>query len=285
MKRGKAKAGERLGAFLARFFSYLVMGAFTLMTLYPISWLFMNSFKFTREFQMSRLAFPKMPTFQNYVMAWKLGNFAKLIGNSVLYTAGSTVAIILLSVMAGFAFAKLRSRATRWVYGSFVIGILLTLQSVMIPLYLQMTELRLYDTRLAVFIVYVGSGLPMGIFLCTEFIRSIPSALIESARLDGAGYFRIFRSIILPLAMPVATTLAILNVTGIWNEFALINIIVSKTELKSMPLGILKFSGALSSDFGKQFAALSIGMLPMLAFYLAFRKRITRGVAAGAVKG
>jgi raffinose/stachyose/melibiose transport system permease protein len=155
----------------------------------------------------------------------------------------------------------------------------------MIPIFLQMTELHLYNSRLAVFIVYVGAGLPIGIFLCTEYIRGIPSALIESARIDGAGYFLIFRRVILPLTRPVATTLAILDITSIWNEFCLINILVSKTELKSMPLGILKFSGALSSDFGKEFAALCIGMLPMLVFYLVFRKWITRGVAAGAVKG
>jgi len=87
------------------------------------------------------------------------------------------------------------------------------------------------------------------------------------------------------MTLPVVTTLAILNVTGIWNEFTLINILVSKTELKSLPLGMYKFSGALSSDWGKQFAALVIGTLPMLLFYLGFRKRITQGVSAGAVKG
>ena len=91
--------------------------------------------------------------------------------------------------------------------------------------------------------------------------------------------------IILPMTLPVATTLAILNITSIWNEFALINILVSKTELKSLPLGMFKFSGSLSTDYGKQFAALTIGMAPMLLFYVAFRKQITKGVAAGAVKG
>jgi raffinose/stachyose/melibiose transport system permease protein len=280
-----ARMAERLGEAFSRAAAYLVMGTFALMTIYPIFWLFMNSFKFTREFQMSRLALPKAPTIMNYVMAWKLGGFSQLILNSILYTVGSTAAIIVLSVMAGFAFAKLKSRATKWMYGGFVLGILLTLESLMIPIFLQMTELHLYNSRLAVFIVYVGAGLPIGIFLCTEYIRGIPSALIESARIDGAGYFLIFRRVILPLTRPVATTLAILDITSIWNEFCLINILVSKTELKSMPLGILKFSGALSSDFGKEFAALCIGMLPMLVFYLVFRKWITRGVAAGAVKG
>ena len=87
------------------------------------------------------------------------------------------------------------------------------------------------------------------------------------------------------MTLPVATTLAILNITGIWNEFALINILVSKTNLKSLPLGMYRFSGLLSSDWGKQFAALTIGTLPMLLFYFVFRRQITQGVSAGAVKG
>jgi raffinose/stachyose/melibiose transport system permease protein len=95
----------------------------------------------------------------------------------------------------------------------------------------------------------------------------------------------IFRRVILPMSIPIATTVAILNITGLWNEFALINILVSKTSLKSLPLGIFRFSGPLTSDYGKQFAALMIGMLPMLFFYVAFRRQITKGVAAGALKG
>jgi raffinose/stachyose/melibiose transport system permease protein len=143
----------------------------------------------------------------------------------------------------------------------------------------------LYNTRLGVIISYVGVGLPMGVYLSTEYIKAIPQSVIESARLDGAKYLRIFWSIILPIAAPVAVTVAILGVTGTWNEFMLINILVSKTELKSLPVGINQFSGARASDFGKQFSALSIGMAPMIAFYLIFRKQITKGVAAGAVKG
>ena len=275
----------RAGGALAKALAYIVMSAFTLMTIYPLFWLAMNSFKPTREFQLDQLGFPKSPTLDNYSGAWTLGEFSKLFPNSFIYTILSTIGIVLLSVLAGFAFAKIRSKATGFLYASFVIGILLTVQSLMIPLFLEVNLLGIYDTRFAVLLVYIGAGLPMGIYLATEFIKAIPTALVESARIDGAGYFRIFRSIILPMTVPVATTLAILNITGIWNEFALINILVSKTELKSLPLGMFRFSGSLSSDYGKQFAALTIGMAPMLIFYVAFRKQITKGVSAGAVKG
>jgi raffinose/stachyose/melibiose transport system permease protein len=281
----KTSAGAKLGAAIAKALAYGVMGLFTLMTAYPLFWLIMNSFKPTREFQMNQLGFPQAPTLDNYVGAWRLGEFAKLIPNSFIYTIGSTLGVILLSVLAGFAFSKIPHKATKPIYNSYVIGILLTVSSLMIPLFLEVNLLGIYDTRFAVLLVYIGSGLPIGIYLATEYIRGIPTALVESARIDGAPYFRIFWSIILPMTIPVATTLAILNVTGVWNEFALINILVSKTDLKSLPLGMFRFSGSLSSDYGKQFAALTIGMAPMLIFYVIFRKQITAGVSAGAVKG
>jgi raffinose/stachyose/melibiose transport system permease protein len=125
----------------------------------------------------------------------------------------------------------------------------------------------------------------MGVYLGTEFIKSIPTAVIESARIDGAKYLKIFTSIIVPMTAPVAMTVAILTFTGTWNEFMLINILTRDDAIKSIPVGIAKFSGALASDYGRQFAAMVIGMIPMVAFYLIFRKQITRGVAAGAVKG
>ena len=284
----KSTALGRLGAGLARFLAYFVMVLFSAMTIYPILWLGMNSFKATPEFRVNQLGLPRVPTLNNYIGpygAWKLGEFDRLIPNSVIYTIGATLGIVLLSVLAGFAFAKIPRKATGPICASFVIGLLLSVQSLLIPLFLEVNMLGIYNTRFAVIIVYIGAGLPMGIYLATEFIKGIPTSLVESARIDGAPYFRIFRSIILPMTIPVATTLAILNITGIWNEFALINILVSKTQLKSLPLGMIKFSGSLSSDWGKQFAALTIGTAPMLLFYFIFRRQITKGVAAGAVKG
>lgn len=264
---------------------YVVLLTFTVMTLYPIFWLVMSSFKTTQEFQLNRLGLPSGLHIDNYVQAWRIGEFNQLLLNSVIYTAATTLAIVVFSLSAGFAFAKLRSKATPFLHGSFVVGILLTLQSIMIPLFLMSVASGLYNTRLGVLIPYIGIGMPLGVYLCTEYIKSIPDSVIDSAKIDGASYLKIFTAIIIPMAKPVATTLAILNVTGIWNEFMLINILVSKNSLKSMPVGIMKFSSALSSDYGKQFAALVIGMLPMLIFYVIFRNKIAEGVSAGAVKG
>jgi raffinose/stachyose/melibiose transport system permease protein len=262
------------------------MAIFIVLAIYPLYWLVIQSFKTTEDYlTASKLSLPARWFFDNYPQTWVRGNFPALIMNSIVYTGITTVVVIVLGFMMAFAFAKIPSRFTPFLYGSLVIGILLTLQSILIPLFLMIRSVGIYNTRIGVLIPYIGVGLPMSVYLGIEYIKSIPYALIESARLDGAKYLRIFASIILPMAAPVATTVAILQITGTWNEFMLINILVSTESLKSLPVGINRFSGQMSVDFGKQFTALVIGVIPMIVFYLAFRKKITAGVSAGAVKG
>jgi raffinose/stachyose/melibiose transport system permease protein len=262
------------------------MAFFTVLAIYPILWLIIQSFKTTQEYlTTSKMAFPKTWFPGNYPYTWQIGKFGILMLNSIFYTAVTVAAVVVLGFMAGFAFAKIKVRITPFLHGIFIVGILLTLQSIMVPLFLMVNAVGLYDTRLGILIPYIGIGLPMGVYLSTEYIRSIPEALIESARLDGAKYLRIFISIIFPMTLPAAMTVGILTFTGTWNEFMLINILASSDTIKSIPVGINRFSGALASDYGKQFSALTIGLLPMLLFYLIFRKQITRGAAAGAVKG
>ena len=255
------------------------------MAIAPLAWLIMSSFKTSQDYQTNRLGLPKTFFWQNYRDSWTRGHFGTYIINSVIYTSITVIFVLVFGLMSGFAFAKIRMKCTKILYGSYVIGILMTLQSIMIPLFVMINQVGLYDTKLGVLIPYIGIGLPMGVYLCTEYIKSVPDALVESARIDGAKYFRIFGSIIVPMAKPVATTLAILTISGTWNEFMLINMLTSSTKNKSLPVGIQSFAGALSTDYGKLFASLVIGLLPMLLFYIVFRKEITKGVAAGAVKG
>jgi len=265
---------------------YAIVIIFTILAIYPIFWLIIQSFKTTQEFlTTSRLGFPQNWYFHNYPATWTLARFDILMLNSFIYTSVTAVVTIILSFMAGFAFAKIPSKFTPLLHGIFIIGILLTLQSIMVPLFLMINTVGLFNTRLGVLIPYIGTGLPIGIYLSTEYIKGIPDEILESARIDGAKYHKIFWRIIMPMAAPVATTVAILTVRGTWNEFMLINILVSSSSLRSLPVGISMFSGALASDFGKQFSALVIGMTPMIIFYLILRKRITQGAAVGAVKG
>jgi raffinose/stachyose/melibiose transport system permease protein len=265
---------------------YTAALVFTVLAVYPLFWLVIQSFKTTQEYLMSsKLAFPKLWFFKNYPDTWARSHFGILLLNSVFYTAVTVAMVITLGFMGGFAFAKLRNKTTPLFHGLYIIGILLTLQSIMVPLFLLINSVGLYNTRLGVILAYIGIGLPMGVYLSTEYIKNIPDSIIESARIDGAKYLRIFASIIIPMSAPVAITVALMCFTSTWNEFMLINLLTSSDNLKSVPVGISMFSGAYGSDYGKQFTALTLGLIPMAAFYIVFRKQITQGVTAGAVKG
>jgi ABC-type sugar transport system, permease component len=302
---GTTPLGKTL-AILGKAIAYAIMGLFALMAIYPVIWLIINSFKTSTEYQLNKLGMPQEWFLGNYPGAWEIGTFSKLMPNSVFYTVVGTAGVIIVAALASFAFAKLPSKASKPIFSSFVVGLMLSLSSLMIPLFIQLSQFDLalgnifhaiglvqdprsfrlfYNTRFGVILVYIGSGLPMAIYMITEYIRSIPTSLVEAARIDGASYWKIFVRIIMPMCVPILTTVAIITLPNIWNEFALINIIVGKIDLQSLPLGIMRFSGARATDYGKQFAALVIGLMPMLLFYIAFQKQITKGVSGGAVKG
>ncbi|MDR0908485.1 MAG: carbohydrate ABC transporter permease [Spirochaetaceae bacterium] len=296
------------GPIWAKIIIYAIMIAFAVMAIFPLLWMLLQSFKTTQDYQLlPKLDLPRfvrdpsitgaknLPMggylgksgwfYGNYPYAWKIGQLGTLFINSVIYTFITVAVTIVLGCMAGFAFAKIPNKATPVLHGIFVVGILLVIQSIMVPLYMMVNAVGLYNTHLGVLIVYIGMGLPMCVYLATDFAKSIPISLIESARIDGAKYLRIFSSIILPMLAPVAVTMGIMTFSGTWNEFMMINMLTSSTATRSLPVGINAFAGQLATDYGKQFSALVIATIPILLFYLIFRKQITKGVAAGAVKG
>jgi raffinose/stachyose/melibiose transport system permease protein len=273
----------------AKIVVYLVMSIFVVLAVYPIFWLVIQSFKTTQEYMnpnYSKLAFPNEWFFGNYSFVWVRMKFHTFFINSIIYSVITVISVVLLANMAGYAFAKIKFGITKLLHGIFIVGILLTIQSILIPLFLMVNAVGLYDTRLGVLIPYIGLGLPMGIYLCTDFIkRGIPDELIEAARIDGAGFFRIFVRVVFPMCTPVSVTLAIITFTATWNEFILMNLLTGSDKYRAIPAAVGRFAGSLGSDYGKLFTALAISVIPIIAFYLVFRNQITKGVAAGSVKG
>jgi len=269
-----------------RLLIYIIFIIFAILTIYPLIWLFYSSFKPQLEIIRDSFSLPQEPTISNYVRAIKVGKLNIYAVNSIIYTFVSTGLVIIFSMMASFAFAKIKNRATPFLYNSFLIGLLITIQAILIPLFISLTRIGLRDTRFGIIIVYVAINLPLAVFLGTEFIKAIPDSLIESAQIDGASYFRIFFNIILPMCKPVMVTILIFTALACWNEFMLALVFTSSDSVRSLPVGIFSFSGPRATEYGMQFAALVIGMTPMILLYAIFHKQITRGFAAGgAIKG
>ncbi len=301
----KFKNQNRIYGILGKTLAYIVMVLFAFMAITPILWLIINSFKSTIEFQTDMVGFPKKWIISNYKQAWEIGKFNILFINSIIYTIISVGLATILSLNTGFAFSKIKSKATKPLHTILILGILISTQTLMVPIFIQFSQIDInigqlfesfgimkasnfhlfYNSRVGVILVYIGSILPIGIYLSYEYIKGIPIEMVEASRIDGATYYQIFYSIIFPMTTPIMITIFLLKIPQIWNEFAIINILVTKLNLQSLPLGIYKFSGTFATDYGKQFAALVIGLLPMLLFYLIFRRQITKSIGEGAVKG
>jgi raffinose/stachyose/melibiose transport system permease protein len=269
---------------VGRAVAYAIMAFFTLLTLLPLFWLVYSSFKSNVEIIRSPLAWPQRWTTFNYTKAWKVGNLGTYMINTIIYTGVATTVTVLFGLSTGFAFAKLKFKVTGIFHWFLMAGLLISVQAVLVPLYLTWTRVGLYDTRPGVILPYIAFGLPMAVYLCTEFVRGIPDALVEAAILDGADYFKIFRHIVVPLSRPVVTTVAILTFLGNWNEFVFAFMLVKSERLRSLSVGINSFAGSLNFNYGLQFAALVIGIGPIILFYVFFHKQLISGFAEGALK-
>lgn len=265
---------------------YLVFIIFTIFTIFPLFWVYYSSLKPQLEIIRDPFAFPKEPTINNFIQAIKVGKLNKYVLNSVIYTFVSSSLVVSFAMMASFAFAKIKNRTTPILYNSFLMGLLITIQAILIPLFISMTRLGLRDTRIGIILIYTAINLPLAIYLGTEFVKAIPDSLIESAQIDGASHFTIFFKLIVPMSTPVMVTIFIFTVLACWNEFMLALVFTSSDTARSLPVGIFAFSGPLATEYGMQFAALVIGMTPMILLYIIFHKQITKGfTAGGALKG
>lgn len=282
-----ATLGKRgLGYYSSRTLSYIVLVTWTLITLFPLIWMFYSSFKTNNQIITQFFNLPTVLMFDNYSEAWDKANLGQLFMNSVFYSTVSTFFVVMFSMMAAYAFAKMDfKRVTGVVYSLIGLGLLISVQAILIPLFIMLTQIGLSNSHFGIVLTYIALGLPMAIYLGTEFVRGIPDSLIESAFIDGASNFRMFLSIILPMTIPVIVTISIITVLGIWNEFLLVFVLTSSDATRSLPVGVYSFTSQTSTQYGRQLAAMTIAVAPVIILYFIFNKRLTQGVVAGAVKG
>lgn len=224
--------------------------------------------------------------FFNYTSAIKRGGLAQKFVNSLIYAGVSTLLINILALMVAFALSKMQFKKLSLIIGGVIgFGYLLSINSVIIPLFLMLSKIGLTDTHVGIILVYTAFGLPLAVLLDTQFIHGIPDSLIESARIDGATTLRVIMSIIVPMAIPVTVTVSIITALGIWNEFLLVLVLASSEFTKSLPVGVYSFSSLTSTQLGWQLAALVVATAPAMIVYFIFQKRLTEGVVGGAIKG
>jgi raffinose/stachyose/melibiose transport system permease protein len=265
--------------------AYVVMIGFTVLMVGPLFWLGYSSLKPNAEIVRNIFSLPTQLYFNNYTFAWKHGRLGLYSVNSIFYSVTTAIVSTLLALMAGYGIAKFGyKKISGAIYVFFMMGLLLTVQSILVPLFVMESKLKILDTHIGVLLPYIAFALPFLVFLATSFVKGLPTEMEEAAIIDGASYLGVFWYIILPLSRPVIATMLIFQFLGTWNEFAMIFVITSKAAVRTLPVGINAFAGGMTRDFGTQFAALMIGTLPMLIFYALFNKQIQEGFASGALK-
>jgi raffinose/stachyose/melibiose transport system permease protein len=167
----------------------------------------------------------------------------------------------------------------------FLLGMLIPVHSTLVPLFILMKKVSLLDTYFALILPYTAFELPLAIFVIAAFLLSIPKEIEESALMDGAGYWRIFFRMMLPLSLPALATVAILGFLRFWNDFAFALVFISRPALKTVPLSLSIFATGYSTDYKLTMAAMSIAVLPTILMFLHFQEQIMKGMTARAVKG
>ncbi|MEW4371846.1 carbohydrate ABC transporter permease [Paenibacillus kandeliae] len=267
-------------------FVYLLFAILVVTQIYPLFWLLMYSLKTNEEILSgSFFSFPKIPQWHNYAEAYTSGSYLKYLGNSVLVTGVTLIAVILLSAMTAYAISRFRWKYGPYVLLLFLLGMMIPMQATLLPLMIIFKNLHLLDTRWAIIIPYTAFALPIAVFILSGFMRAIPTDIEESAFIDGASVYRIFRSIILPISMPPVMTVCILTFINIWNEYIVAATFISSENLKTLPFGVYTFVSQYSVNYGNIGAFLIMGALPVIIIYFILSERITKGMVAGAVKG
>lgn len=267
-------------------FAVPTLGLFWLaVTTLPFIFVVMTSLKSQQEtFTGSVWALPEKLNFENYLAVLQ-GGFWVYLRNSVFVLVLSIGLILVISSMAAYAFARLKFRLNKPLFGLIVAGMIVPIHITLIPIYLLIRNVGLYDTQFALIGPYVATALPISIFILTEFMRQIPKELEEAAKLDGCGPFGIFWKVFLPLSGPGLSTVAIYNGISLWNEFIFAYLLTSNPANRTLPLAIWDFQGQYTSNIPAILSVVTLTSLPLIVAYAFGQERIVKGMMAGALKG
>lgn len=269
----------------AKFSLYAGLYLFAIPILFPLIWMLYTSFKTNREISMNTWALPATLHFQNYLNAWETAKIGVYLFNSIYISTLAVILTLVISCAAAFVLAKFSFPFQKLIYSFFIVGMLIPLQSVLVPLFIQMRNLNLLNSPWSLILSYTAFGLPISVFILENFIRGLPDSVIEAAVMDGSSLTRVFFSLILPMARPALATVTILNFLNNWKEFSFSLIFINDDLKKTLPTGLYNFVGAYSSNYAELMAAVSIASLPIIALYLLLQEQVVQGMTAGAVKG
>ncbi|GAA2873951.1 sugar ABC transporter permease [Actinoplanes cyaneus] len=266
--------------------SHLFLIGWALVTTLPLVWAVLSSFKSDNEILTDPWSLPSELRWNNWARAWGEAHIGRYFLNSAIVVTGALAITMLFGAMAAYVLARYRFRGNRIVYFAFTGGMMFPVFLALVPLFFVVRNLGLLGTLPGLTLVYAAYSLPFTVFFLTAFFRTLPTSVAEAAMVDGCGHFRLFFSVMLPMARPGLVGVAIFNFLFQWNQYVLPIVLMQgegaeRKWVLAQGLTALAVNEGYRGDFSGLFAGMTIAMLPVLAAYLLFHRQFQSGLAAG----
>ncbi|MBA8793294.1 raffinose/stachyose/melibiose transport system permease protein [Friedmanniella endophytica] len=246
----------------------------------PVYWIVITSFKSQNVYYATNPLVPDAPTIENYSLVIA-SDFPRYFLNSVIVTVGAVVPGVLVSFVAAYAIVRSGTRVLRFINSLFLMGLAIPLQATVIPVYLLIIKLGLYDTLAAIALPSIAFSIPLAVLVLSNFIRDVPKELFESMRVDGASEWGTLWHLAFPLTRPALVTVTIYSALGIWNGFLLPLILTQSPDKRVLPLALWSFQGQYSVNVPAVLASVVLTTLPILVLYVIGRRQLLSGLTAG----
>ena len=271
-------------ATLSRWTRTVVILAIAFVAAIPLYYVVISSFKSTVDMALNPLGLPESWNLNNYIQAFQGGDMGTAFRNSFILTVFGVFLQVFVGSLAAFGIILSRTWLTVSMGAILAVAFAIPAQATLVPQYVMFAKAGLTDNLVGLILLYTG-GSVFCYFLIVGYMRSLPKELFEAARIDGAGAFRIYWSVVLPLTRPILTTVVVFQTLGIWNDFLSPNIYLSSPENRTVPLQVFQAMGVFSTDYPLFMAITVIALIPVFVFFIIAQRWIVSGLIAGAVKG
>lgn len=251
--------------------------------LYLIPLLVVNSFKTKSELINNTLGMIRSFTLENYRTIIFEDHFIKFFFNSVILTAGALASLLLVSSLCAYGLSRYSFRGRNFLRIYFLLGMMFPIQLGILPIFIIIRNMHLTNNFIGMILIYTAN-MSLAVFIFSNFFRTLPTALYESAIIEGAGEFTIFAKIMVPISKPVFATVGILNFVTIWNDFYMPLVFLTKKEVRTLTLGIYRYMNNFLANWHLVFAAVTLALIPVLIMFFAFSRFLITGLTAGAIK-
>jgi len=251
---------------------------------FPLYFMLSGALRSPAAWSHSQIGLPTTTSISAFKAAWSSAQIGLYVRNSAIVTLGTVILTLAVATTAGYAFAQLRWRARGAAYLFVIAWLAVPPVALMVPVYEEMNSLGLINTYWSVIIFYTAINTPFNVYLMSSYLRGLPDEVMEAARMDGAGVHSTFVRVIMPMARPAISTLAVFNFLFAWNEFVFALLMLQSDNVKTATVGVLQLQGRFSVNYPVLVAGLLITSLPVIGVYLFFQRYLVRAIVAGAVK-